>query len=455
MATLDELDVPEPPMAHDRARRAAAVGLVLWLIVVAASMLWPHYWKLDPLAGISAAPFYGHWAWSAPGWMLVAVAFGVAAVLGLPRLFSRLRPVWIPVVAGAVGAGWAVTLAATGGGLHKIAAPLESKYEVLPFAAHIDGSTFVRTFVASAHRYPTHVMGHPPGLVLVFWLLDRVGLVGPGWAAALVLAGWGIGVAAVVWTVGNLAGSRAAGRAAPFVALVPAVVWAATSVDALIAGVTAVGIALVVAAMVVDGDKVDRRLGRADVLALCGGLVIGGALYLSYGVAPLLLVPVVVAVWRRRARPLVLAAVGMAVVVALFSLAGFWWLDGLSLTRGFYFAGLARVRPFAYFALAGNLGALALAAGPAVAAGMGRMVGSARRRPELVVLGAVAVAVLLADVSGMSKAEVERIWLPFTLWLAAAGGAAAEGRSVRRTQGWLAVQVGLALLLQAWLVTPW
>jgi hypothetical protein len=55
----------------------------------------------------------------------------------------------------------------------------------------------------------------------------------------------------------------------------------------------------------------------------------------------------------------------------------------------------------------------------------------------------------------MSKAEVERIWLPYTLWLAAAGGAAVGGANRRRTQGWLAVQVGLALALQAWLVTPW
>jgi len=36
---------------------------------------------------------------------------------------------------------------------------------------------------------------------------------------------------------------------------------------------------------------------------------------------------------------------------------------------------------------------------------------------------ATLVAVLLADASGLSKAEIERIWLPFAVWLAA--GAAA------------------------------
>jgi hypothetical protein len=386
--------------------------------------------------------------------MLLAIALGLAAVLWLPGLFARLASRWVPSVAAVAGVAWAVTLAATGGGLHRIASPLNTVHEVLPFSAHIDGSTFVRTFLARAEHYPTHVKGHPPGLVLVFWALDRIGLHGPGWAAALVLGVWGLGVAAVVWTVRHVAGTDTARRAAPFVALVPGVVWAATSVDALIAGVTALGLALVVVATVA-GPSGDRR-SRADLTALVGGVVLGLSLFLSYGVAPLLLVPVAVALWRRRIRPLVIAAVGAAVVVALFRAGGFWWFDGLSLTRGFYLEGLARVRPYWYFALAGNLGALGLAVGPAAGAGLGRMIGEARRRPELVVVGAVFVAVLAADVSGMSKAEVERIWLPFTLWLAAAGGAAAGAKeSSRQAQGWLAVQVGLALALQAWVVTPW
>jgi hypothetical protein len=61
------------------------------------------------------------------------------------------------------------------------------------------------------------------------------------------------------------------------------------------------------------------------------------------------------------------------------------------------------------------------------------------------------VAVILADVSGLSKAEVERIWLPFAVWLTA--GAAALPARARR--GWLAAQAATALCVNHLLLTTW
>jgi hypothetical protein len=427
-------------------RRGAVIGIAVWTLVVVAAVVWPKVSALPPRAGIDAAPFYGSWDWHAPGWMLLAAAVGLVAVVAGPGACARLPRRSLAPVTGAAAAAWAVLVAACGGGLHRVAATLESKYEYLPFAKRIDGATFLRTYVERAHGYPTHVKGHPPGITLVFWALDRVGLRGPGWAAVLVMTAWAAGAGAVVWTMVELGGVERGRRAAPFVALVPGVVWAATSGDALIAGVTAAGVALVVAA-----TPTTRSPAAVAALGAGGGIVLGLALHLSYGVVPMLLVPLAVAAARRRIAPLVAAAVGAAAVTALFVAGGFWWFDGLSITRAFYGRGLARLRPYSYFVLAGNLGALALAVGPAGAAGFGRLVGRARRRPELVVLAAVLVAVLVADVSGMSKAEVERIWLPFTLWLAAAAGAV----PTRWTRWWLAAQVALGLGLEVWLVTTW
>jgi hypothetical protein len=68
----------------------------------------------------------------------------------------------------------------------------------------------------------------------------------------------------------------------------------------------------------------------------------------------------------------------------------------------------------------------------------------------LLPLSAVA-AMLIADASGLSKAEVERIWLPFAVWMVA--GAALLPRPARRT--WLAVQAVTALLVNHLLLTPW
>ncbi|MGH8966521.1 MAG: hypothetical protein ACRDXB_14510, partial [Actinomycetes bacterium] len=65
--------------------------------------------------------------------------------------------------------------------------------------------------------------------------------------------------------------------------------------------------------------------------------------------------------------------------------------------------------------------------------------------------GAAAIAVLIADLSGLSKAEVERIWLPFAVWLIA-GAALLPARQVR---WWLGAQAGVALAVNHLLLTTW
>ena len=79
--------------------------------------------------------------------------------------------------------------------------------------------------------------------------------------------------------------------------------------------------------------------------------------------------------------------------------------------------------------MVGNLAALAIATGPAVAVGLARL---RNARVWWLVGGAVA-AVMLADLSGMSKGEVERIWLQFAVWLLPAAGA--SGRPSAHCQG--------------------
>ena len=70
----------------------------------------------------------------------------------------------------------------------------------------------------------------------------------------------------------------------------------------------------------------------------------------------------------------------------------------------------------------------------------------------MVLLVAAAVAcVVLADLSRMSKAEVERIWLPFVPWLTLSVALLPE-----RWRRWgLVLQVGWALAVQHLLYTTW
>jgi methylthioxylose transferase len=61
------------------------------------------------------------------------------------------------------------------------------------------------------------------------------------------------------------------------------------------------------------------------------------------------------------------------------------------------------------------------------------------------------LAMLAADLSGMSKAETERIWLPFTLWLPATAALLPR----RDHRAWLAAQAVVALLVNHLLLTGW
>jgi methylthioxylose transferase len=65
--------------------------------------------------------------------------------------------------------------------------------------------------------------------------------------------------------------------------------------------------------------------------------------------------------------------------------------------------------------------------------------------------GAAALAVLVADLSGLSKAEVERIWLPFTVWLVAATALL----PARQARWWLAGQAVATLVVHHLLLTTW
>ncbi len=248
---------------------------------------------------------------------------------------------------------------------------------------------------------------------------------------------------AVLVTLRQVAGEAQARRALPFVVLAPGAIWVATTADALFAGVSAWAAALVVLAL--------HRSGRsARLLAGAGGVGFGLAAHLSYGVVLVGLVPLAVAVARRRPGPIVLAGLGAAAVTAGFTVAGFWWLDGLGTTSREYAESVARTRPYGYFLLA-NLAALGVALGPATAVALGRL----RDRRAWLLVGAGLAACVVANVSGGSKGEVERIWLPFAVWILPAGAAlaVADGRSTSRR--WLALQVVFAVLVQVAVRSRW
>ncbi|MGH9154135.1 MAG: hypothetical protein ACRD03_17515 [Acidimicrobiales bacterium] len=414
------------------------IGLVLWVGLVVAAVLAGGAVRADPDAHIGAAPFVGTLS-AVVGWRLLpALLLAVAALVAVPHLAVRLKWRALLAVSGAGTLSWSVALAWSDGA-RSITAPLATRYEYLAAVPAVRSpGAFLRGFVEALPTYPTHVKSHPPGMVLVLWTLDRLGLGGAGPATVVVLIGGALaGVAALV-ALRELAGEAAARRAAPFVAMTPAAVFVATSSDALFAGVSAWGIALVVLAT--------GRTGRRSIaLALGGGLLLGTTLFMSYGLALLLAVPAATCAYRRRADVATVAAVAIAAVTLAFAAGGFWWLDGLTAARAAYARGASTIRPYGYFLLA-NLAAFAVIVGPAAASALGRL----RDRRVWLLAGATLVAIVLADTSGLSKGEVERIWLPFAPWVVVACCAVTT-----RSRPWLAANLGTAVTLQVLLRSPW
>ncbi|MER7188277.1 hypothetical protein ABT404_53990, partial [Streptomyces hyaluromycini] len=201
--------------------------------------------------------------------------------------------------------------------------------------------------------------------------------------------------------------------------------------------------------------------GRSPAWAAGAGLLYGLTCYLSYGLTLFALIGAAVLVLGRRrvrARPVVLALLvaGAAVVPLVFTFAGFDWWQGYRLLVTRYYQGVGGTRPYGYWVWA-NLACTVVITGPATVAGL-RRAGAVliRRRtapaPQArlaFLAGTALLALLIADLSGMSKAETERIWLPFAMWLLPAGA------FLPRPRAWLTAQALLGLLLNHLLFTGW
>ncbi len=386
--------------------------------------------------------------------VLLPVLVAAAVVLWGPALARRLgwRALLGASTAGA--AAWAVALAVSSG-WGALAAPMATEHEYVADVGRVgDLGTFLSTYVdsvpvGSPDPWVTHVSGHPPGALLAFVLLDRIGLGGPGWAAALCILGGALAVPAVLVAVRVVADEAAARSVAPFAVLLPAAVWIATSADALFAGVTAWGVALLALA----AARAPSRTAYGQALA--GGLLLGLSLYLSFGLtAAGLLALTAVLVQRARlgwagvVRVLAVAAVGVLLVAALFTVGGYWWFEGIGAVSQRVRDGAAyddRAEQATWF-LAGNLAAGAVAAGPAVVAGLAGM-----RRPLSWLPLAALAGMLVSNFSGLVLGEAERIWLPFVVWLLPAT-ASLPARSHRF---WLGLAALLAVAVEVTVRTPW
>lgn len=446
--------------------RKEALAVTAGLLLVAAAFVLPRvHWGPRPRIHAepdrfawhaAAAPIFG-WFDAHVGWGTgPAILLGLAAVVWGPAVAQRLRWPVLTLASWATSCLWALSLAMIDGWQRGLAGRLTDKDEYLPQVPGItDIGKAVRTFSSrildfQPDSWITHVSGHPPGALLTFVWLDRLGLGGGAWGGVFCLLVGSSATAAIVIAVRALADELTARRAAPFVAVAPTAIWVAVSADGYFAGVAAWGIALLALAV--------RGAVRLPALVAAGaGLLLGWAVFLSYGLTllafPVSAVLVSAPQWRSALRALSPAVLAAFAIAAVFAASGFSWFEGYNLVQQRYWQGIASDRPFQYWSW-GNLAAVVCAIGLGSVAGLAKAFDwtAIRRRSglHLLILG-VLVAIVCADLSMLSKAETERIWLPFTVWLTAAP-ALLPPRSQRL---WLAINIVGALLLNSLIFTHW
>jgi hypothetical protein len=430
--------------------RAAWLGVLVTVVLLLSGFGVPHWlgWDVASRAPRNASPhevppLHGLWRpnWFGPG-TLPAVLIAVLGWRYAAELAARLS--WRRLIAASYAGSlaWLLALALVDGtrGLSRV---LGNPYEYLRTARQVgDVGTLLDTYISripegAEGAWPTHVAGHPPGTLLFFVGLVKVGLGGDLAAGVVVTVLAATTCVAVLVALRALDAEEWARRAAPFLVLTPAAVFMAVSADALIGTVTAWGLACLALAT--------RRLWWA----VPAGLLLGYGVLMSYGMPLMGLVAVAVLVAGRSWRPLPLAAAGALVVVLGFAAAGFAWWDAYPVLRERYYDGIARDRPWSYWWY-GDLAALVVSAGPLLLPGL-FAAAAARTRVVVLLAGSAALAVAVADASGMSKAEVERIWLPFVPWLTISCALLPA-----RWRRWgLGVQLLAALLVQHLFYTSW
>ncbi|MFF4698396.1 hypothetical protein [Streptomyces chattanoogensis] len=452
------------PSGRRAARRADLLAAALGaLLVVLAAVVGTVIQHANGSLRVNWPPLYASWSPHLGPGTPAALAVAVLVIAYGPPLAARL-PWRVLVLAGWLGSmAWTWSLALIDGWGTGVARRLTTEYEYLTVIRRFDHlGPALRDFTHhillhhGPDSWPAHVAGHPPAAVLTFVGLDRIGLGGGAWAGIWCITLGTSATAAVLVALRALADETAARRAAPFLVLAPAAVWVGTSADGYFAAVAAWALALLTLAAT-------RSVRAPSAAALAAGLLFGLTCYLSYGLTLMALIAAAVLLVSRTARPLPLALAGAAAVALVFTLAGFDWWEGYRLLVERYYQGAAAVRPYAYW-IWGNLACTVLITGLASVAGLRRVLAAAppalRRlrhgqaaaddRLAAVVLAALA-ALLAADLSGMSKAETERIWLPFAVWLLPAAALLPAARH----RHWLAAQAVLALLVNHLLYTGW
>ncbi len=396
--------------------------------------------------GVFFPPFYIHWAPHVGPLAAVSVAVALGAAAATPRWIERRRQpalfaAGLFALALALGVSlnlarhgfhelWAIFQLGPGGspeaGNEYLAGPPALSHGVAYYVAH-----FPTLFPSLAQK----VTGNPPGPLVALHLLQ---ITTPGALAALCI-GTGALTAPLAYDLGRTLGGEQRGRlAGALTAFAPSLLlWGVTSADYAFA---TLGLA---AACLLVRDRPQARAGGA-LLAAAGTFFS----WLLFAIPAWALLIVLGREGPRRAAVLA-SFCALATAAVYLTLALTWGYDpfaALKATDAVYRQGIAHVRPYAYWAF-GSPVAWGLALGLPTVWALLRAVGL--RDPAALALLAI---VLIGAALGYTKAETERIWLPFVPLACVAAARVMPPRGLRSA---LWVLAGQALATELLFDTIW
>ena len=358
--------------------------------------------------GTAAAPFVMALNPAVTAWVLPACALSAAGVTLAPRLLRVPRsPAACAalLLAAALTLGLAVAAVRRGPGAWSHVFELgpggsfEAKNEYLPGLPALDHGVwfFLDRFAEMVPSMPVNVGGHPPGLMLI---VHAFGLGTPGRLAALCILAAATCAPLAYLLARRLLGDEQRARMAGVLVVASPVVllFGTTSADAVYAAA-----GLVAANGLMARSSAKRALGAvAFALATLGTWAL-----LAIGAWA------AIVAWRRDglgAGLRLAMACGVAVLAVNGGLTlayGYDPIGTLQATEALYRNSVASVRPYWFWALGSPVAWGLMLGAPIAAAGI---VAALRGRPEAVALACV---LAIAAVLGFTKAETERIWLPF------------------------------------------
>lgn len=399
--------------------------------------------------GVPTPPFIMRWEPSLSVLVLVPLAVIPGLIALVPAIVARL-----PTGAGtaavlfvlSVVLGLAVNLAHSGTRgwygmfLFKVGshASFEGHFEYLPGLPLLRNGIgwYLKHFAALYPQMPTHVKGNPPGPLIALHLL---GTTTPQSMAALCVAVGSL-CAPCAYAIGRELGDERRGRVAGLLtAFSPAVVlFGVTSADFAFAGLGSLAALLLLRGHASRGWLAAGAVAVA-VSTFCSWLLLAIPAWAA------------IVVWRRH-------RLQAAVEVAVASVVGVLLLNGaLALAYGYdpfsalralhsaYVHGNAATRPYVFW-LFGSPAAWAVMLGLPIV--WFSLIALTEGDAAALALWAV---IAVASVLGVTKAETERIWLPFVP-LACVAAAAVPIRRLRLLLGALAAQ---ALVITVLFFTVW